>query len=159
MTIRKASKTDIPALNNLLQDILLVHHEVRPDIFKKEGQKFSQEELEAIIADPAKPVFVYEKDGEVLGHLFCQIQQLKAAVLEPIKTLFIDDLCVSNTARGQQIGQQLMDFAVDYAKEIKCHNLTLDVWDDNQATKRFYERQNLVPQKTRFEMVLTEKED
>ena len=32
MTIRKARPSDIPVLNELLQDILQVHHQARPDI-------------------------------------------------------------------------------------------------------------------------------
>ena len=34
MVIRQATVADIPALNQLLQEILLVHHEARPDIFR-----------------------------------------------------------------------------------------------------------------------------
>ena len=40
MPIRKAVPSDIPALNNLLEQVLLVHHNVRPDIFKESGRKF-----------------------------------------------------------------------------------------------------------------------
>ena len=45
MTIRKARPSDIPVLNELLQDILQVHHQARPDIFKSGGQKFSEPHL------------------------------------------------------------------------------------------------------------------
>ena len=38
MAIRQATMADIPALNQLLQEILLVHHEARPDIFRPTGQ-------------------------------------------------------------------------------------------------------------------------
>ena len=53
-------------------------------------------------------------------------------MLHPIKTLFIEDLCVDQAARGQKIGDQLYQFAVSYAKEIGCYNLTLNVWNDNE---------------------------
>ncbi len=43
MPIRKAQVRDIPALQELLQQILLVHHQSRPDIFKAKGNKFSNE--------------------------------------------------------------------------------------------------------------------
>ena len=94
MTIRKARMSDIPVLNELLQDILQVHHQVRPDIFRSSGQKFSEEELSALLDNPTKPVFVYEVDGKVVGHLFCELATATGDVLEPAKTLFIDDLCV-----------------------------------------------------------------
>ncbi|HFI0149635.1 TPA: N-acetyltransferase family protein [Streptococcus suis] len=154
MSIRKAKQSDIPVLNELLQDILQVHHQVRPDIFRSSEQKFSEEELGALLDNPTKPVFVYEVDGKVVGHLFCELATATGDVLEPAKTLFIDDLCVASTDRGQKIGEQLYDFALSYAKEQGCHNLTLDVWADNAGAVRFYERLGMKPQKFRMEQVI-----
>lgn len=154
MTIRLATEADIPVLTSLLQDILQVHHQARPDIFKVAGQKFSEVELKALLNDPDKPVFVYELEGQVVGHLFCELATATGDVLEPVKTLFIDDLCVASSARGQKIGEQLYDFALTYAKEQGCHNLTLDVWADNAGAVRFYERLGMVPQKFRMEQII-----
>ena len=85
------------------------------------------------------PIFVYEnEDGQILGHLFVTIkEESDNPVLHPIKTLFIEDLCVDQAARGQKIGDQLYQFAVSYAKEIGCYNLTLNVWNDNEGALRF----------------------
>lgn len=152
--IRQATVVDIPALNQLLQEILQVHHGVRPDIFRPVGKKFSSSELADLMSHPETPIFVYETDGKILGHMFCQIAKSTSPVLEPIKTLFIEDLCVAQEARGQKIGKQLYDFAVDLAKKEGCHNLTLDVWDANHGAKSFYERQGLEAQKTRMELRL-----
>ncbi|HFI0481368.1 TPA: N-acetyltransferase family protein [Streptococcus suis] len=154
MTIRKARQSDIPVLNELLQDILQVHHKARPDIFKSSGQKFSEEDLKALLDNPDKPIFVYEVDGQVVGHLFCELRTATGDVLEPVKTLFIDDLCVASSARGQKIGEQFYDFALSYAKEQGCHNLTLDVWADNAGAVRFYERLGMKPQKLRMEQII-----
>ncbi|HFI0579125.1 TPA: N-acetyltransferase family protein [Streptococcus suis] len=154
MTIRKARQSDIPVLIKLLQDILQVHYQARPDIFRSSGQKFSEDELRELLDNPAKPVFVYAVDGQVVGHLFCELMTATGDVLEPVKTLFIDDLCVASTARGQKIGEQLYDFALSYAKEQGCHNLTLDVWADNAGAVRFYERLGMKPQKFRMEQII-----
>ena len=157
MTIRKARPSDIPVLNELLQDILQVHHQARPDIFKSGGQKFSEAELVALLEIPDKPIFVFELEGQVVGHLFCEFRTTSGDVLEPIKTLFIDDLCVASSVRGQKIGEQLYEFALSYAKEQGCHNLTLDVWADNAGAVRFYERQGMKPQKFRMEQIINPK--
>ncbi|HEM5997426.1 TPA: GNAT family N-acetyltransferase [Streptococcus suis] len=154
MTIRRARQSDISALNELLQEILQVHHQARPDIFKSEGQKFSEDELRQLLDNPAKSVFVYEVDGQVVGHLFCELRTVTGDVLEPVKTLFIDDLCVASAARGQKIGEQLYEFALSYAKEQGCYNLTLDVWADNAGAVRFYDRLGLKPQKFRMEQLI-----
>ena len=60
MVIRQATVADIPALNQLLQEILLVHHEARPDVFRSTGQKFSSSDLADILSNPETPIFVYE---------------------------------------------------------------------------------------------------
>lgn len=154
MTIRKATQLDIPVLNELLQDILKVHHLARPDIFRSSGQKFSEEQLRQLLDNPAKSVFVYELEGQVVGHLFCEITTATGDVLEPVKTLYIDDLCVASSVRGQKIGEQLYTFALSYAKEQGCHNLTLDVLADNAGAVRFYDRLGMKPQKFRMEQLI-----
>lgn len=152
--IRLANQADIPVLIDLLQEILQVHYQARPDIFRSEGQKFSEEDLKVLLDNPAKPIFVYEVDGQVVGHLFCELRTATGDVLQPVKTLFIDDLCVASAARGQKIGEQLYEFALSYAKEQGCHNLTLDVWADNAGAVRFYDRLGLKPQKFRMEQII-----
>jgi ribosomal protein S18 acetylase RimI-like enzyme len=151
--IRPATEQDIPALIDLLGQILWVHHQARPDLFKPSGSKFSPDQLKDLLADASKPIFVYENpDGQVVGHLFLQIQEpADTAVLEPVKTVFIDDLCVDQEVRGQKIGEQLYQFALDYAKSIGAHRLTLDAWADNQGAHRFYQRLGMHPMKTTFE--------
>ena len=75
--IRLAKTEDIPRLQELLEQILIVHHHARPDVFKSEGSKFTDEDLEAVINDPNKPIFVYEdEEGRILGHLFLMIKEV-----------------------------------------------------------------------------------
>lgn len=156
MTIRKAKQEDIPKLLDLLQQILTLHHQARPDIFKQTEAKYSSSELQTILFQEHTPIFVFEDEkGQVLEHLFCTIKdKTDNPVLQEIKTLFIKDLCVAQNARGQKIGNQLYQFALNYAKEIGCHNLTLSVWNDNEGALRFYQRQGMKPQETTMEMII-----
>lgn len=156
MTIRSAQPNDIPALLGLLEQILSVHHQARPDIFKGSGGKYSKEELKQLMAQEQTPIFVYENaDGQILGHLFVTIKEVSDnPVLQPIKSLFIEDLCVDQAVRGQKIGDQLYQFAVNYAREIGCYNLTLNVWNDNEGALRFYQRQGMKPQETVMETII-----
>ena len=55
---------------------------------------------------------------------------------------------------GKKIGEQLYQFALQYAKEIGCYNLTLNVWSANKSAVRFYERQGMTPQETRMEQMI-----
>ena len=58
MQIRMAQKGDIEGISNLLLQICNVHHEGRPDLFRKDGKKYSLEQLEEIINDENRPVLV-----------------------------------------------------------------------------------------------------
>lgn len=155
--IRLAKVEDIPRLQELLEQILIVHHQARPDVFKAKGSKFTDKELEAVIGDANKSVFVYEDEtGMILGHLFLMIKEVSEndSPQKPVKTLFIDDLCVDKDARGQKLGEKLYHFALDYAKEKGCYNVTLHVWNDNAGALRFYERLGMKPRYTEMENIL-----
>ena len=153
--IRRAKEKDIPKIGDLLRQVCLVHHNGRPDIFKV-GKKYSDEELLTLLTDESRPILVYtDERDKVLGYCFCIYQQHKEnSVLTDIKTLYIDDLCVDETRRGEHIGKGLYEAAVRLARESGCYNLTLNVWSCNASALRFYEAQGLVPQKICMEQVL-----
>ncbi len=156
MLIRRAENIDIPKINDLLRQVCLVHHNGRPDLFKYGAQKYADEELIQIIADDEKPVFVaVDKDNTVLGYAFCIFERhINDNILTDVKTLYIDDLCVDESLRGKHIGKQLYDYAVSFAKENGCYNLTLNVWNCNDSAMKFYEKCGLKPQKTHLETIL-----
>ncbi len=156
MTIRRAEKSDTEGIIKLLCQVLTIHHEGRPDLFKGNVRKYTDEELEALLLDDERPVFVAaDEDNRVLGYAFCKLmQQLDDNILTDIKTLYIDDLCVDESLRGQHIGRTLYEYVLDYAREQGCYNVTLNVWECNKAAKLFYEKCGLVPQKTGMEKIL-----
>lgn len=155
MTVRPAEQRDIPRLCDLLCQVLNVHHEGRPDIFKAGARKYTDEELSAILADENKPVFVAEDDTGVLGYAFCIFKQQKEHnILTDVKTLYIDDLCVDENERGGGIGRALYEHVIAFAKEAGCYNITLNVWAFNENAMRFYERLGLTPQSIHMETIL-----
>ena len=153
--IRFAAEKDIPKIGELLSQVDLVHHNGRPDIFRI-GRKYSDSELKELLKDAKRPILVsVDENDEVMGYCFCFYQQhINNSVLTDIKTLYIDDLCVDEKLRGNHIGKNLYDAAVDLAKENGCYNLTLNVWSCNPSAMKFYEAQGLVPQKIGMELIL-----
>ena len=155
MIIRRADINDKPRIEELLRQVLDVHHNARPDIFKSGTKKYTSDELEAIIADDSRPIFVAEDGGIVYGYAFCVfICHENNNILTDIRTLYIDDLCVDEAARGKGIGRELYNFAVNFAKESGCYNLTLNVWADNVSALGFYEALGLHKQKIGMELIL-----
>ena len=156
MDIRRATESDMAGLNNLLNQVLMVHHKGSPDIFKANCKKYTDEELLGIIADDSRPIFVAaDEDGAVMGYAFCVFQQhIDNNILTDIKTLYIDDLCVDENIRGRHIGRSLYDYVVDFAKNSGCYNVTLNVWSLNEGAMKFYEKCGLKPQKIGMEIIL-----
>lgn len=155
MNIRRAKESDINAVDKLLYEVHKVHSDVRPDLFKSGSKKYTDGELRQILSDDGRPVFVAEKDGNVLGYIFCVHQQyIGNNSLTDIKTLYIDDLCVDENARGMNIGRSLYNYAVDYARENGFYNVTLNVWADNINAVKFYEKLGLKIQKIGMEKIL-----
>ena len=96
--IRKASNKDIPRIIELLHQVNMVHHVIRPDLFKPHTTKYNEQELETMLDDDSKSIFVYD-DGLVLGYAFCQVTEVRGnQLLEDIKTLYNDDICVDENA-------------------------------------------------------------
>ena len=155
MKIRNAEAGDLEDVNRLLYQVAEVHHQGRPDLFLGGAKKYTDDEVLRIFQDEKTPVFVAEEDGRILGYAFCVFQEVKGShALSDIKTLYIDDLCVDEKARGQQIGRSLYDHVLRFAKDSGCYNLTLNVWACNEAARRFYEKCGLQPQKYGMECIL-----
>ena len=156
MDIRRAKKNDMPGINSLLEQVLMVHHNGRPDIFKAGCKKYTDDELTEIINDNEKPIFVaVDEEDNVLGYAFCICQQhIDNNILTDIKTLYIDDLCVDEKIRGQHIGKKIYEYVLEYAKNNNFYNVTLNVWSLNEAALKFYEKCGLKPQKIGMETIL-----
>ena len=155
INIRSAELRDIPALGRLLYEVHKVHSDVRPDLFKAGTRKYTDEQLEEILQSGERPVFVAEQDGQVVGYAFCIPKQFVGdRSMTDVRTLYIDDLCVDEAARGKHIGTKLYDFVLDFAKRQGYYNVTLNVWADNKAAVKFYEKIGLRVQKIGMEKIL-----
>ena len=157
MTIGLANNTHIPGIIDLLQQVGQVHYDIRPDIFREGAQKYNEADLEALLQDTARPIFVAEEEGRVLGYCFCMLQETKGnPVLRDNKTLYIDDLCVDENCRGNHVGRQLYDYTVAFAREQNCRTVTLNVWCGNDSAMAFYEKRGLKPRNIHMELILEE---
>ncbi|MCM1307933.1 MAG: GNAT family N-acetyltransferase [Butyrivibrio sp.] len=156
MAIRRAGQQDMEGINRLLYQVLSVHHEGRPDLFRANVKKYTDAQLLDIIKDDSKPIFVaVAEDESVVGYAFCVFQDHSDSnVLTDIRTIYIDDLCVDEGVRGRHIGKSLYEYVLDFARQNGCYNVTLNVWSCNEAAMRFYEKCGLKPQKVGMEVIL-----
>ena len=155
MEIRRAKECDLGGIGSLLSQVLEVHHKGRPDLFHTGVKKYTDEEVLDILSDSCRPIFVAVEEKKVLGYAFCIFQEVKGShILKDNKTLYLDDLCVDEAARGKSVGKALYEFLRAYAKEEGCYNLTLNVWNFPESALAFYEKMGMQVQKIGMECIL-----
>ncbi|MCQ2546116.1 MAG: GNAT family N-acetyltransferase [Clostridia bacterium] len=151
--IRRAEKKDLARVNALLEQVLTVHAEGRPDIFIPGTKKYTDEELLSIFADEQSPVFVFADEEDVTrGYAFCAFEEIRNSNnMRDMKTLYIDDICVDENCRGQHIATRLYEYVKEYAKATGCDRITLNVWEVNPTARAFYDAMGMKPLKTVME--------
>lgn len=155
LLIRRAEEKDIADVARLLCQVLEVHADGRPDLLRHGTRKYNDGELAEIFRDDTRPVFVAVREGRVLGYAFCVLEEAqKSHALIPVRTLYIDDLCVDETCRNAHVGTALYDHVVAFAKESGCYHVTLNVWCFNSPAMEFYKRKGMTPLKITMEQLL-----
>lgn len=155
ITIRRAQSSDIPGVIRLLGQVLELHAKLRPDIFITGTTKYTPQELEEIFGSDNTPVFTATDGGEVVGYAFCVLKRQPFSTnMRDFTTLYIDDLCVDENCRGQQVGTSLFSYVKQFAKEQGCYDVTLNVWEGNDPARRFYEKMGMFVKETQMEILL-----
>ena len=156
MTIRKAEEKDIPRITELLEQVLQIHADIRPDIFIPGTTKYTVDELTELLKNEEKPIYVAVNEADIfVGYAFCQLQEQPFSNnMVPFKSLFIDDLCVDQQARGQHIGESLFEYVKSEAKFMGCYEVTLNVWTGNTSAERFYEKMGMKTKERQMEYIL-----
>jgi ribosomal protein S18 acetylase RimI-like enzyme len=161
LNIRRATERDLPQINQLLYQVHRLHAEGRPDIFRLGNKKYTDGELKQILVNDQTPIFVATDETDTaLGYAFCIYEETRGnPSLQDRKTLYIDDLCVDETLRGQHIGQSLYRYVLAEAERNDCAAVTLNVWCLNAGAMRFYEKCGMTPLKIVMEKPLSKKEE
>ena len=159
MHIRRANQTDMPGLVALLEQVLMVHHNGRPDLFVAGTRKYTDDELVELLANDERPIFVAVEEGapagEILGYAFCVYEDTAGSNnLVPHRTLYVDDICVDENARGKHVGTALYQHVIDFARAEGFYNVTLNVWSCNPGAQAFYEAMGMKPYKVGMETIL-----
>lgn len=156
MIIRNAEEKDIEQILNLLSQVLEIHASIRPDIFISKTTKYTDSELSDILKNEKRRTFVAtDENGKALGYAFCEIRDFTGMNnIVPHTEMYLDDLCVDSTSRGQNIGKALFNRVKDEARALGCYEITLNVWEGNDSARVFYDKIGLKPKETMMELIL-----
>ena len=133
MNIRVGTKNDLPAILGLIQE--LADYEKASEEVQNSVE---QMEIDGFGAAPIFKFFVAENENRIVGTaiFYNRYSTWKG------RCLYLEDLVVSESERGQGTGKLLFDAIVKEAKTTDCKVLTWQVLDWNEPAIRFYKRLN-----------------
>lgn len=154
MLIRKAIDKDAKEIVCLLKEVLEIHASIRPDLFKKGTCKYKEEDILNKLKDKNSPIYVAEEDNKFLGYLLCEIVEVNESNRNKMKVMYIDDIAVKKEYRGKHIGEALFNFIKEEAKRLNCYEITLRIYEGNDAAMSFYKKMGMKVQSSYLEYLL-----
>lgn len=104
----------------------------------------SLNDLSALIRDSASTLMVARNDlHEIVGALTLTMYRVPTGIRS-----IIEDVIVDSAARGQGVGEALMKFAIDFAREKGAASISLTSNPMREAANRLYLRVGFVKRET-----------
>ena len=139
-SIRLAENKDVPSLVELLVQVCNHHNELYPDIFKKDGNKYTNDKIEQILLDFGYIVLVAEIDGVVRGMAISKIiDRPELSQAKATRTVFVEDLSVEENFRHIGLGTALIGKIEEIAKKQNAKQVELNCWYANTSAYEFYQ--------------------
>ena len=139
VTIRKATKDDLPMLRELYLALEEDGVRYQPEHFVI-GER-TDEFFQSIFDSDTQDILVADMDGEAVGFVHVMIlQQKKVSCLKPQSVVYMQDLCVRADLRSKGIGSVLVKAAKKYGKDRGVDFIRTQVFPGNVDGMRFYER-------------------
>lgn len=135
LTFRDAGPGDVPTIIRLLAHDDL--GKTREDDGERQREAY-QEAFAAIDQDPNNHLIVAELDDNVIGCL--QITVIPHMTYRGGKRLQIEGVRVHQAFRSQDIGHQMMVWALDFGRKAGCHLVQLTTDKLREDARRFYEK-------------------
>ncbi len=131
MNIRPATRADIPRVYELICELAEYENareqvETTPEILERDGFGLS----------PLYSLLVADNGSHVVGMALCYFRYSTWKG----KRLYLEDLIVTEAARGQGVGKALLNATIALARQTDCSGLMWQVLDWNESAIRFYEK-------------------
>ena len=159
MIIRKAKEKDIPRILELLEQVLQIHADIRPDIFIPGTTKYTIDELRELLKHKEKPIYVaVDEDDVCVGYAFCQLQEQPFSNnMVPFKTFLLMIFVSVKRFEVSMLAKVCLNIVKNEAKQIGCYEVTLNVWAGNTSAEKFYEKMGMRTKERQMEYILVEK--
>ena len=140
MNIREVNSFDFEQVGSIFFEELQFHADLLPDRFQVAEPIMTLAWFEEILQNPEKVLLVAEEDGRLLGQILLNITKTPDdPIIKPRKFVYVDELGVAASHRGQGIGKKLMAAAEEWARAQGIAEIELNVWEENGRAITFYE--------------------
>lgn len=129
--VRKATATDCPRMMELIHELAV--YERAPEEVTVDPQHFVQS---GFGPNPVWWAFVAEEEGIVQGFALYYIRYSTWKG----QRMYLEDILVTEQARGRKLGEKLMNALIDEAKERGFNGITWQVLDWNEPAINFYKK-------------------
>ncbi len=142
IVIRRATKTDLPALGRLGASLLRMHHAYDPQRFMaprgdpEEGYAWF---LGTQLKEDDVAVFVAERGGLVVGYVYAGLEPQSWKELRE-EAGFIHDVVVAKEVRRLGIASALLEAAFEWLRSIGAPRVVLWTADKNEGAQRLFTR-------------------
>ena len=130
--IRKAVKSDSEEIIKLILELAKFEKLIPPN---EAGQKRLLDD--AFSDSPPFKILLAEQDNKLLGYAFYLFTY---SSFEAKKTLYLEDVFISESHRNKGIGKLFLDELIDIAKTNDCRRMEWAVLDWNINAIKFYEK-------------------
>ena len=129
--IRRATRADLPRVFELICELAQYENareqvETTPAILERDG----------FGANPLYSLLVADDSSHVVGIALCYFRYSTWKG----KRLYLEDLIVTENARGRGVGTLLLQATIDLARQTDCSGLMWQVLDWNQSAIAFYQK-------------------
>jgi GNAT superfamily N-acetyltransferase len=133
ITVRRAIKEDCPRLLELVQE--LATYEKAPNEVTVTAEHFAES---GFGKQPVWWAFVAEENGIILGFALYYIRYSTWKG----QAMYLEDILVTESARGKGVGKLLFDRLIDESKEKGFRRIVWQVLEWNDPAINFYKKYN-----------------
>ena len=142
LTIRRATKADLPTLGGLGASLLRLHYDFDPQRFMAPGTNVESGYawfLGTQLEDSAAAVFVAERGGTAVGYVYAGLEPQSWKELRE-ESGYIHDIVVIDSERRNGVASLLMEAAFEWLRSIGAPRVILGTADKNAGAQRLFER-------------------